>query len=81
MPLHPLAERIVAGGVCMAEVHEHCANQLMGWVRDTKRHHTAETCTSPKKKDCIHAPGPGEVALAADHVRTMPQVCTCGHHT
>lgn len=81
MALHPLAERILEDEVCMAEVHEHCANRLMAWVKATHLHHTADTCTSKKKKDCCHAPGQGEVELAADHVRVMPQVCTCGRHT
>ena len=81
MALHPLAERIVTGEACPAEVHLHCAEKLMAWVRNTDRHHTLETCTAKKKKDCCHAPGQGEVELAADHVTRALRVCTCGAHT
>ncbi len=79
MALRPIAERIVAeGGICMAEVHEHNATVLMAWVKDTTRHHAAEDC--PNGKNCCHAPGAGEVELAASHINDMPQVCTCGVH-
>lgn len=81
MVVHPLVERIMTEDVCMAEIHEYCANVLMGWIKAVDRHHTADTCTSTKKKDCCHAPGEGELQLAADHVRVMPLVCTCGRHT
>jgi hypothetical protein len=79
MPLHPIVERILDEGVCMAEILEHNAMILVAWLKDVDRHHTPSTCTSTSKH-CVHAPGQGEIDLAVDHVRRMPEVCTCGRH-
>jgi hypothetical protein len=81
--MHPIAERIVQGErVCTAEIVLDCAARIMGWVRDVERHHTADTCPHGKRSHCVHAPGLGEIELAARHVSTAPAECAdwCGAH-
>lgn len=75
-----IVERIMTTGVCPAVIRIHNADRLDAWVRDTARHHTADTCTAQKRKDCGHAPGPGTAAFARTIRDEAAAVCTCGDH-
>ncbi|MCA1799808.1 MAG: hypothetical protein LC650_00755 [Actinobacteria bacterium] len=75
-----IIDRIMDGGVCDAEIRMHNAERIMRWVRDTDAHHTAETCTSRKRKDCAHAPGAQTAEFAAVLVSEAASVCACGAH-
>lgn len=77
---NPMIDRIIAGEICDSEINIHNADRIMRWVKDTDRHHTAETCNSQKKKDCVHAPGAHVVDWAAALVSEATFICTCGAH-
>ena len=71
-----IIDRILAGA-CVSEINIHNATSIMDWVRDTDSHHDAKGC---KKKNCIHAPRPMDVAWAAALANEAQFVCTCGEH-
>lgn len=76
-----IIDQIMTGqSVCPATIRNHNADRIMRWVRATDMHHTAETCTSQKRKDCVHAPGPHTVDFAATIASEAANVCTCGEH-
>lgn len=81
MTTREIIDRIMAGeSVCPAIIRNHNADRIMAWVRDTDRHHTADTCTAQKRKDCVHAPGQHTVDFAATIASEAANVCTCGEH-
>lgn len=75
-----IIDRIMGPGICPAEIRIHNAERIMRWVRNTDRHHTAETCTARKRKDCAHFPGPQHADFAATMVSEAASVCACGAH-
>lgn len=81
MQTREIIDRIFAGEtVCPAIIRMHNAEKVMAWVRNTDRHHTAETCRSTKRKDCVHAPGPHTADFAATLASEAVNACTCGEH-
>lgn len=76
-----IIDRIMAGeSVCPAIVRNHNAQRIVAWIRDTDSHHTAETCTSRKRKDCCHFPGEHNIDFAATVASEAANSCTCGEH-
>lgn len=75
-----IIDRIMEGDVCPAEIRIHNAERIMRWVRNTDRHHTAETCNARKPKDCAHFPGPFHADFAAAIASEAASVCACGAH-
>lgn len=75
-----MIDRIIAGDICDSEINMHNADRIMRWVKDTDRHHTAETCNARKPKDCVHAPGQHVVEWAATLVSEAANICACGQH-
>jgi len=80
MTVDPIVDQIMQGSVCPAEIWLSNAERLMSWVKDTDRHHTADTCNAKKKKDCAHAPGQQTVEFAAAIASEAANVCACGAH-
>jgi hypothetical protein len=77
--MHPIAVRIIGGeDVCPAEINHFNAAWVQGWIDDTARHHTADTCTGGPH--CVHAPGDGQVEHVARIRAEAPSICTCGTH-
>lgn len=76
-----IIDQIMTGqSVCPATIRNHNADRIMRWIRATDMHHTADTCTSRKRKDCAHAPGVQTVEFAAAIASEAANVCTCGEH-
>jgi len=76
-----MVDRIFAGEInCPSIIMLDNAERLMRWVRDTDRHHTADTCAADKPKDCAHAPGTQTADFAAMMVSEATNRCACGAH-